>query len=141
MFQKSDETEQKQFKAKPATVLYKKPFEPKKEDRLLTEISEFKLNTDQRAKEREDFDLHLKEKEKYLAMAKEMHEKKKLQEEEEERIRIRKAAEIKAQPIKKYKEVKIVPSGKITEPISPNFQSKRIAKKQNCSGENKENSK
>lgn len=50
------------FKARPATVLHMKPFEPKREEKPLTEITEFQLNTDRRAKERERFEQDLKKK-------------------------------------------------------------------------------
>ena len=46
-----------EFKARPATVILKKPFEPKKSDRPLTDITAKSLNTEKRAKEREQFDL------------------------------------------------------------------------------------
>ena len=49
-----------QFKARPATVILKKPFEPKKADRPLTDITAVELNTEKRAKEREEFDLKVK---------------------------------------------------------------------------------
>lgn len=51
------------FKARPATVLYKKPFEPKLGPKPLTEITEFQLNTDKRAKEREAFEEDMKKRE------------------------------------------------------------------------------
>lgn len=55
-----------QFKARPPTVLYKKPFEPKPEAKPLTEITEFNLNTDKRAKERELFEEDLRKKQERL---------------------------------------------------------------------------
>lgn len=50
------------FKARPPTVLYVKPFEPKLHDRPLIEITEFHLNTDKRAQERKAFEEDLKKK-------------------------------------------------------------------------------
>lgn len=122
------------FKAKPPTVLHKKPFEPKREEKPLTEIDDFQLNTDLRAKEREYFQQQLKEKEERVALAKQLEEEMRIQKEQEEIVGLRKMAAFKAQPIKKYKEVHIQPSGKVTEPISPKFHNKR-------NEENKENSK
>lgn len=58
------------FKARPATVLYTKPFEPKLETKPLTEITEFHLNTDRRAKEREAFDEDLKKREERIEQLK-----------------------------------------------------------------------
>ena len=49
-----------QFRARPADVIHKKPFEPKKSERPLTDITTVKLNTERRAKEREEFDTMLK---------------------------------------------------------------------------------
>jgi targeting protein for Xklp2 len=49
-----------QFKAQPAVVIHKKPFEPRKSSRPLTDITEIELNTERRAKEREEFDTRLK---------------------------------------------------------------------------------
>jgi hypothetical protein len=49
-----------QFKARPATVLYKKPFEPKKSSNPFTDITAVELNTERRAKEREEFDTKIK---------------------------------------------------------------------------------
>ena len=49
-----------QFKARPADVIHKKPFEPKKSERPLTDITTVELNTERRAKEREEFDTLLK---------------------------------------------------------------------------------
>ncbi|KAJ8922403.1 hypothetical protein NQ315_004348 [Exocentrus adspersus] len=112
------------FKARPATVLHKKPFEPKKE-RFLTEIDEFELNTEKRAAEREIFEQYKKEKEERFALLKEFHEKVKLKLEEDELAKLRKATECKAQPIRKYKQLQIQPSGKVTVPKSPNFQKRR----------------
>lgn len=107
----------------------------------MTEISEFQLNTDARAREREYFEQQLKEKEERLARAKQLEEQIRLQKEQEEVLRIRKMTEYKAQPIKKYKEVVIQPSGKITEPVSPNFSTKKKDQKGRDSyEENKENS-
>lgn len=106
----------------------------------MTEFIEFQLNTDQRAKEREFFEQLLKEKEEKLATAKLLEEQKRIKEEQEEIIRLRKMAEYKAQPVKKYKEVIIQPSNKITEPVSPNFQYKKHDRKGSIScDENKEN--
>jgi hypothetical protein len=49
-----------QFKARPAVVLHKKPFEPKKSSYPLIDITAVELNTERRAKEREEFDTRIK---------------------------------------------------------------------------------
>jgi hypothetical protein len=64
MFQMEEEARKlqqaAQFKARSAAVLHKKPFEPKKSSRPLTDITEIELNTERRAKEREKFDTRFK---------------------------------------------------------------------------------
>ncbi|CAH1101969.1 unnamed protein product [Psylliodes chrysocephalus] len=122
------------FKAKPPTVLYKKPFEPKREDRPLLEIEHFVLNTDVRFREREHFDQMIKFKEKQLLRLREEEELKRRRKEADEIQRARKNAEFKAQEIKKYKEMVIKPSMKLTQPISPKLSNKtknRSANKEN----------
>lgn len=49
-----------QFKARPADIIHKKPFEPKKSERPLTDITTVQLNTERRAKEREEFETMVK---------------------------------------------------------------------------------
>lgn len=53
---------QQLFKARPAKVLYSKPFEPKYDTRPLTEITEFHLNADKRVKERAAYEEELRKK-------------------------------------------------------------------------------
>lgn len=60
-YQMADEARSKlqdavQFKARPATVIYKKPFEPKNYDRPLPDITAVVLNTERRANKREECD-------------------------------------------------------------------------------------
>eukprot|EP00658_Telonema_sp_P-2_P059791 TRINITY_DN48904_c0_g1_i1.p1 TRINITY_DN48904_c0_g1~~TRINITY_DN48904_c0_g1_i1.p1 ORF type:complete len:260 (+),score=98.46 TRINITY_DN48904_c0_g1_i1:248-1027(+) len=50
------------FRAIEPTVLVKSPFVPKKSNKPLTEISNFALKSDQRAAEREQFDLEIQKK-------------------------------------------------------------------------------
>lgn len=52
-----------QFKARPAKVLEKKPFIPIKLERPVVEVKNFTLNTNKRAKEREEFEKKQKERE------------------------------------------------------------------------------
>lgn len=57
------------FKARPATVVHKEPFIPKKQDHVIS-VEEFSLTTERRAKERAEFEKKLKEKEEELEMIK-----------------------------------------------------------------------
>jgi hypothetical protein len=49
-----------QFKARPADVIHKKPFVPRKSERPLTDVTSVELNTQRRAKKREAFDAKIK---------------------------------------------------------------------------------
>ncbi|XP_050500014.1 targeting protein for Xklp2 homolog [Diabrotica virgifera virgifera] len=115
-----------QFKAKPPTVLYKKPFEPKRSDKPMIEMAEFNLHTDVRAKEREHFEHYIKDKENKLVEIKQREEMMRKQEEEEEIMRARKEAEFKAQEIRRYKELNIIPVKEVTEPVSPKFLTNKL---------------
>eukprot|EP00057_Strongylocentrotus_purpuratus_P035267 XP_798362.1 PREDICTED: targeting protein for Xklp2 homolog [Strongylocentrotus purpuratus] len=111
------------FKAKPADVVYNQPFVPQKPNKPLTEIDAFDLNTDRRAVEREGFeqwkmkkDLDERESRCQLEKLKEEEERKEI-----ERMR-REDMHHKAQPVKHYKPVHVMPSLKpLTDACSPNF--------------------
>ncbi|KAK9722143.1 Targeting protein for Xklp2 (TPX2) domain [Popillia japonica] len=79
----------KAFKAKPPTVLYKKPFEPAKPDRSLIEVTEFYLNSERRAKDREEYDKRILEKQNRLAIDKARREQEEKMENEMEIINLR----------------------------------------------------
>ncbi|XP_060521882.1 targeting protein for Xklp2 homolog [Cylas formicarius] len=113
------------FRARPPVVLTKAPFVPKKADRPCVTVEPFFLNTEQRALERGEFQRELLEKEERLAAARRLAEERRLEAEREEIEKLRRAAEIKAQPVKKYKPIQIKPANKVTEPVSPNFHWKR----------------
>lgn len=113
------------FKARPAKVLYQEPFRPEHHDKPMTEISNFELHSDRRAREREAFELEKKRKEADLeSMKRQLEERRRLEEEEEVR-RLRNEAVHKAQPVRSYKGIKIQPSDKpLTKPRSPQFSTK-----------------
>ncbi|XP_022257918.1 targeting protein for Xklp2 homolog [Limulus polyphemus] len=110
------------FKARPAAVLYKEPFIPAKAQKSLTEFEDLNLHTEQRATEREKFEMWKQQREEELAAE---LQRRKEQEEEEERARVaqmRIEAVHKAQPVKHFKPVLIKPSDKtLTNPESPVF--------------------
>ncbi|KRT79963.1 hypothetical protein AMK59_8745, partial [Oryctes borbonicus] len=118
------------FKAKPPTVLYQKPFEPKKPERSL-EITEICLNTERRAKDREEYDKKVQEKLDCLAIEKLRREREQRRLEQEEIAMVRKQAVHFAQPTRKYKAIKIRPSAKITMPVSPNLGTAKRLHSQN----------
>lgn len=90
---------------------------------FIAEVKEFQLQTEVRASERQKLKEinDIKEHEKELALQR----MKAFQEEEERKeiMRLRKEAVHKANPIRHYKPVKIMPSSKPpTEPVSPKFK-------------------
>lgn len=58
-----EQKEAANFKAKPPMVLEKQPFQPKPSDKPLSEVSNFELHSDRRAREREEFEQLRKQKE------------------------------------------------------------------------------
>ncbi|VDI50138.1 targeting protein for Xklp2 [Mytilus galloprovincialis] len=116
-----------QFKARPPEVLRKEPFIPEKSTKPLTDISEFSLNTEKRAYNREGFEMHKKSKEAEIEAVKRRIEKEK--EEEKNRMAIAKLrAEMvhKSNPVKKYTNVEVQPSDKpVTYAMSPKFETDR----------------
>ncbi|XP_050293183.1 targeting protein for Xklp2-like [Anthonomus grandis grandis] len=128
----SQENLSTQFKARPPTVLFKEPFVPAKSEAPLTEVKPFNLESEMRAIERLEFQRKLEIKEEQTEYLKRIREEEIQRQEEEERRRIRRECEqIKAQPVRKFKPIHIQPSGKVTEPISPNFCYKKLQHREN----------
>ncbi|XP_066152162.1 targeting protein for Xklp2-like isoform X2 [Euwallacea fornicatus] len=120
-----------QFKAQPATVLSKEPFIVAKNTKPLTEVQPFQLEGELRYQQRMEFESKLKLRREIQATIKNSIEEEQEKREKEEILKLRKRAEYKAQPIRKFKELKIQPTGKVTVPISPKFHSRKIAVKEN----------
>ncbi|XP_051887245.1 targeting protein for Xklp2 isoform X2 [Pristis pectinata] len=116
------------FKARPNSVVYREPFQPKKADQSLTERfpsmaqEKFELATEKRAKERIEFEMRKAEKE---AMREKLEEEKKKEAEEHEReemAKLRQELVHKANPVRQYKKVEIKPSDQpLTVPHTPHF--------------------
>ncbi|EPZ34420.1 TPX2 domain-containing protein [Rozella allomycis CSF55] len=107
-----------QFKANPLppdTV-----FIPKKSTKPLTQAEDILLQTEVRCQERRLFDDHVKQ----VKQQEEQMQKEKEIEMQEEQVReMRKKLVHKAQPIRKYSQIKIKPSSKVlTEPKSPSIK-------------------
>ncbi|XP_067007799.2 targeting protein for Xklp2 [Anabrus simplex] len=110
------------FKARPAVVLRKEPFVPKKPERPALSTEEVILHTEKRAEERKAFDAHIHEKEeelrRYLQMVQEEEERR----EAEEIARLRKATVLKANPMPSFESTQLsIPKKSPTVPISPKF--------------------
>lgn len=114
------------FKARPPTVLFKKPFVPILETRIITGPCQIQLTTEERAKKRQEFDMQIKEKE--LENEKSRKEREELsKQEEEERIQtLRSQLVHKAAPVRQYQPIVVQPSNiPLTVAKSPNFTHNR----------------
>ncbi|CAH1707972.1 uncharacterized protein LOC114131203 isoform X3 [Aphis gossypii] len=117
------------FKARPATVLKKKPFVPKHEKKY-TEPKNIRLNTERRAQEWMVFELEIKEKFSQYEENSRMRQEEMKKKEMELIKNMRQQTIHKPEPIKKYKPVLIRKSGRpITVPHSPRFS---IRPNRNC---------
>ncbi|XP_071823436.1 targeting protein for Xklp2 homolog [Apostichopus japonicus] len=117
------------FRARPANVLYQEPFKPDKTNKPLTDISDFQLNTERRAEEREDFDRKRYEMESQKMAV--LEQQRQLEEEEEQKniAKLRSELVHKAQPIHRFKGVCVQPSDKpLTMAESPRFSDRRRSK-------------
>ena len=141
-----------QFKARPADVLRKEPFQPKPSEKPLSEISNFELHSDRRAEEREAYEMHKKQREAELEGMKrqvsggitefshltlnsgnksiwQLEDRKKMEEEDEVR-RLRQETVHKPLPVKSFRPIEIQKSDKpITEPMSPKFSQLNATRK------------
>ena len=93
-----------------------------------TDITDFTLNSDIRAKERHKYDEWKHEQELKTEEEKKRIEKEKALELEREIKVLREEAVVKANPVRTYKPIIIEHSSKpLTEPQTPNFQTKKRA--------------
>jgi targeting protein for Xklp2 len=114
-----------QFKAQSPVVIHKKPFQPKKSSRPVTDITAIEINTERRAKEREEFDTKVNLKQAILEESKRLKDEAQKREEMEEIARFRKEAVHKGNPIQRHKPLKVLSSDKpLTDPHSPAFLSR-----------------
>lgn len=124
-----DDKNAHQFKAQPAVVLHKPPFEPKKAEWPLTDVTGFRLNTEERAKKREEFNILIKKKEAELELIRLQRKKEEEEILEEEIRRLRKEAVHKAKPVPVFKPTLPIKSNlPLTEPKSPCFASRHLIK-------------
>ncbi|XP_068606371.1 targeting protein for Xklp2-like [Brachionichthys hirsutus] len=110
------------FKARANTVTSKKPFEPKKENRVVTVPEAFELSTERRALERQEFEQMVSEKEAQRTWTEEERKREAEDGEKKGIARMRQEQVHKAQPIRHYKSVELKRSDvPLTIPQSPNF--------------------
>lgn len=112
----SEEVSKPIFKAQPASVLYKQPFVPKKSEQSSIAPNNIVLHTEQRAKQRAEFDAALKEH--YQSIEEEMRRRREREQQkaEEEAALLRQQTVIKANPIRYYKPVLEVAKASLTSP-------------------------
>lgn len=126
-----EEKEKMKFKAQPCKVVHKEAFVPKPSSKPLVEINEFKLNTEERSKKRDDFEYAIKE----LQRSKEDESQLALEEKKEgeklEVLMLRKQMVHKANPVRNYSELEVQRSDKpLTVPHTPKFETnKRMGSK------------
>lgn len=101
---------------------------------ILTDISGFELNTEQRSHKRENFEMHKKAREAEIEAAKRQRERQKEEEEKAYVAKVRAEAVHKSQPIKRFKSVEVLPSDRpLTFAESPKFETdRRLRSKVNC---------
>jgi targeting protein for Xklp2 len=86
------------------------------------EVSEFELNLDRRAVQREEFEMHKKAREAELEGLRRQREQRQKEEEEAAIAKLRQELVHHPNPVRQYKPVIIHPSDKpLTEAESPNF--------------------
>ncbi|XP_033625483.1 targeting protein for Xklp2 homolog [Asterias rubens] len=110
------------FKANPANILYEEPFIPEKSAKPMTDISNFKLYTERRAEERKDFEQRKFDRQCDMEAALAQRETEKQEEERNEINKIRAERVHKANPIRQYRTVEVLPSTKLlTQATTPKF--------------------
>lgn len=111
-----------EFRAQGTSVLYKKPFMPKKPNRPLTSIDNFHLHTELRSEKRAKFDADRFRKEREIEVENLKRRALRDAEEAKEISKLRKTLVHKAQPIHHYEPVVVHTSDiPITVPVSPRF--------------------
>lgn len=111
-----------QFKAQPCTVINKDPFIPVKSTKPLTEVSDFELNLERRAVQRDDFEMHKKAREAELEGMRRQRDQREKEEEEAAIAKLRAELVHKPNPVRRYNPVIIKASDKpLTEAESPHF--------------------
>ncbi|XP_022197537.2 targeting protein for Xklp2 homolog [Nilaparvata lugens] len=124
-----DKDEKFVFRAKPAVVLKKAPFEPKKGDSALTDVTAIHLNTEERAKKREEFNCKIKEREATIEQIKYQRRQEEEKQQMEEVRRMRREAEHKAAPFPRNvmeAPFRVRPStAPLTEPKTPKVLSRK----------------
>ncbi|KAJ8330610.1 hypothetical protein O5D80_001133 [Batrachochytrium dendrobatidis] len=123
-----EEERQRQFHANPVPDLH--PFVPKKSSLPLTEIQEIVLHTDIRAEERGAYEDQRRQREQEEAQVLAQQDTLRKKRDQQEIRQLRQRQTHRAQPIRHFNSVQILPSSKkLTEPCSPAIGNKRKASK------------
>lgn len=115
------------FKAKPCKVIHQEGFKVKPAGiSKLTEINEFKLNTEERSRKRESYEIMKKELQRVKEDVVQQNLKERQEEEAKEVALLRKQAVHKANPIRQFGDFEIKPSERpLTMPETPKFETNR----------------
>nr|CAD7425045.1 unnamed protein product [Timema monikensis] len=121
-----DENMKATFRARPAKVLNQEPFVPKPADRRPLIPVDLVLNTESRAKVREEFNQYLKERDDHIEQLRAEERARQKEKEKREAEEMKKVAEsFKARPKPKYKLLNVKASSvSLTKPCSPHFSVK-----------------
>ncbi|GAB1607323.1 targeting protein for Xklp2-like isoform X1 [Argonauta hians] len=124
------EEEKLKFKAQPCDIVNKAPFVPKLDHKFTADVAEFKLNTELRKSQREQYFEQKKAHDMEMQAIQLRQEQMRKEEEEKEIQRLRADAVHKAKPIRRYKAVDIQHNVlPITIPVTPKFCYKTRARK------------
>lgn len=111
-----------EFHAQPNRIKDKKPFLPARSTKPLTEVSDFELNSDRRAVQREEFELRKKVREVELEGQRRQREQRQKEEEEAAIAKLRAEMVHRPNPVRRYAPVVVKPSDKpLTDAESPRF--------------------
>eukprot|EP01104_Vermistella_antarctica_P000579 TRINITY_DN10731_c0_g1_i1.p1 TRINITY_DN10731_c0_g1~~TRINITY_DN10731_c0_g1_i1.p1 ORF type:complete len:889 (+),score=198.21 TRINITY_DN10731_c0_g1_i1:272-2938(+) len=106
----------------------KVPFVPSRSNKALTVVSDFQLNSDRRATDRQAFDDMMFQKDREAANAKKQLELQHKEHEEREIREMRRKMVHRPMPVRHYRPIAIEPSSQpLTEPMSPVFKTRRRA--------------
>jgi len=130
MQERENVKEMSKFKAKPCKVIHQDGFKVKPTPKPLTEVSEFKLNTEERSRKRESYEMMKKEMQRVKEDEIQQSLKEKEMQDAKEIALLRKQAVHKANPIRHFDDFEIRPSDRpLTIPETPKFETNRRFRK------------
>jgi len=130
MQERENVKEMSKFKAKPCKVIHQDGFKVKPTPKPLTEVSEFKLNTEERSRKRGSYEIMKKEMQRVKEDEIQQSLKEKENEDAKEIALLRKQTVHKANPVRHFDDFEIRPSDRpLTIPETPKFETSRRFRK------------